>query len=292
MLLPGAFATALAPIPPVDPPPCHYASCAPVAAVATPAPAAAATWIVSPPNNAPLPPAPNDTFVAFTAAGLYLEVRNVSGTIAVLRDAADAASASFSYTPDEKGGLREADGAHRFGDVTLRVRAYGTSGSWAQASTTVARPGGPVAPRTAPRLPGAALWAADLTPLLNATAAFAAAAPGLSVARELAAAPDGVGIVMSLVLTNSGREAVEVGGLDISLVTDNDWTGLSLEQNGCVVVPQRRVLHAVALHDRALCERHDQQRCPRPSAPTTRGACSCLPWRPAGLGLSSLLRGL
>ena len=115
--------------------------------------------------------------------------------------------------------------------MTLRVRAYGTSGSWAQASTTVARPGGPVAPRTAPRLPGAALWAADLTPLLNATAAFAAAAPGLSVARELAAAPDGVGIVMSLVLTNSGREAVEVGGLDISLVTDNDWTGLSLEQN-------------------------------------------------------------
>ena len=226
----GALVTAQAPAsPPPDPAPCHYAACPPVAAVAAAAPSNASTWLPAPPNNIP---APSDPLTPFVAGGLFLEVRNVSGTIATLRD---AASANFSFTPSEAGGARAAAGSHRLGDVTLRARRYGAGGAWAQATTTVARPGGPVAPVVAPQVPaGAPLWAADLTPLLNASSPdFAAAAPGLSVARELAAAPDGLGVIMSIILSNAaGAEAaVEVGGLDVSIVTNNDWTGLSLEQN-------------------------------------------------------------
>ena len=230
VLLRGALVTALASAAPVDPSPCHYAACPPVAAVTTAAaaPANASTWIVSPPNNAPAPP---EAFTAFTAGGLYLEVRNASGTIAVLRAA--GGDANFSYVPGEKSGQRVAAGTHRLGDATLRVREYGTAAAWVQASTTLARPGGPVAPIAVPRIPGTNLWAADLTQLLNASSAsFAVAAPGLRVVRELTVAPDGLGVVLSILLDNEeGAAAVEVGGLDVSLVTDSDWSGLSLEQN-------------------------------------------------------------
>ena len=228
VLLPGSFASVLSPIQPQSPSPCHYDVCPPVAAVAAPAPAPVSTFLAAPPNNAP-PPA--DNYTSFTAGGLYFEVRGASGTIAVLRDASDAGSANFSFTPDEKDGARAADGSHRFGDVTIRARTYGSSSAFAQASTTVAKAVGPVAPKVAPQLPGRALWAADLTPLLNSTPVFATAVPGLRVARELTATADGLGVVMSFVLSNSGSSAIEVGGFDVSLVTDNNWQGLTLEQN-------------------------------------------------------------
>jgi hypothetical protein len=220
-------AAAAAPAPLTDTP-CHYADCPPVFVLAppySPPPPdynTSSTWVISPPNSdKPTPSTP------FQLGGLYFEVLNGTGTLAVVRDAGDASTPPFSFTPPES--TRQAAGSHRFGDITVRARVYGSTGPYTQATTAGAGP----APRVTPTLPGS-VWASDISSHINTSAA------GLSVVREYTPAPDGLGILMSLVISNTNAAAaaagdaadatIEIGGLDVSLVMNNDWSGLSLEQ--------------------------------------------------------------
>lgn len=203
--------------------PCHYADCPAVFAIAappsavSPAFAAASTWTIMPPNTGGT--------TAFTLGGLYLEVDNRTGTISVLRDAHDTSGFSFTRVRSEF------SGSHALGDVTLRLRTYGSSNGWTQATTATTVPS--FAPQTAPLFPSS-VWASNVTPLLNLSGF-----PSLGVSREIAPAPDGQGAVLLLILSNNNNnknhttseDVLEIGGLDVSMIFNNDWTGLSLEQN-------------------------------------------------------------
>jgi hypothetical protein len=158
-----------------------------------------------------------DAVTNFTLGGLSFGLRNRTGTIAVLHDAGD--DSGFSFTPDDAGRLQA--NFHHLGDVTLKVRLAG-GGSWATVTTASSTA---AAPQVAPTVPGA-FWASDVSSLLATPAA-----PGLVVTRQYTAPADGGGIVLHTVVTNGGAQPVEIGGFGTSIVTNNNWNGLSLEQN-------------------------------------------------------------
>lgn len=224
--------------------PCHYADCVAVYAFAPSSSTAhgsvgqalppsdfntSSSWIITPPNNGMV-----EAMTNFSVGGLAFSISNVSGTIASVNDV--NAPAGFSYTPADA--PRQATGYHHLGDVTLRFRPYASlpSTPYTEVTTAVVDRHGPVAPMVAGNLPGS-IWASDVTPVLAASAGGSDdALLGLTVVREYTPAPDGLGIIMSLVVTNTNNASsdadatIEIGGLGVSMVFNQDWSGLSLEQ--------------------------------------------------------------
>ena len=78
------------------------------------------------------------------------------------------------------------------------------------------------APTATGVLPGSfAAW--DISTLLNIN--------GLRVIREFTSAPDGLGVLLHYTLTNTGANAIELGAFGMSVITNNNWNGLTLAQN-------------------------------------------------------------
>lgn len=229
--VPGLFMTAT--VPPADgraptDTPCHYASCAPVFALPPNASlAAGAVWLPVPANSGP---GSNATDGPFTVGGITFTLRNATQTIAGLSAAGDADA--FEWLPSDTG--RIGPGFQHLGDATLRLRpaAADPATPWTQVATGAA-PSHARAVPVPPSLPGG-LIAADVTPLLAAGAPGGAASLlGLRVVREYGTAnASSGGLALSFILSNTNAtSALELGAFGASLPFDNDWTGLSLEQN-------------------------------------------------------------
>jgi hypothetical protein len=200
--------------------PCHYAVCTAVYAASPPAnpPLAwntSSTWQFVAPNGGPAAiPMTN-----YTVGDIALAIRNDTGTVSVLHALED--TTGFSFVPDDT--TRNSAGYEHLGDITVRVRPYGSVGAFTQAATSVTGKHGPTAVPVPPSLPNG-FAAFDVSGLLNI--------PGLRVVREYGTAADGNGgVVMSFLVSNTGANALEIGALGISTVFNNDWSGLSLEQN-------------------------------------------------------------
>ena len=224
LAFPSLLLSLSAPAPPSAPSPCHYPTCPPVLALAPPpAPvppafAAASSWTLAPPY---VPPPPGVT--PLVLGGLAVEVHNSTGTLGRVGAAGDA---SFSFTPLDAPASAGLLYEH-MGDVTLRARASNATGAWTEfASSAAAAPPPGGLPRVPPTLPGS-VWATDVSPQLGASPVLAS----LRVVRELGPAPDARGMILSLLVSNVGSAGVDVGGLDVSLPINNNWSGLTLDEN-------------------------------------------------------------
>ena len=121
--------------------------------------------------------------------------------------AADLPGGRFDFMPD----ATSFRGSHHLGDVTMRVRVFGTSSAFATLTT-----GGPLAAKAAPLpTPPGELAAADLSATLGTPPALS-----LCLERHYALAPDGHGLQMRFGLSNRGGAAVEVGAWGAAMVFD------------------------------------------------------------------------
>ena len=159
-----------------------------------------------------------DPVTNYTLGGLTFGLRNLTGTVTMLHDAGD--TSGFDFLPLD--GKRIGAGFHHFGDVTLKVRPGG--GQLPYTTISSADVVG-LAPQVQPLTSGA-FWASDISSLIATPVAN-----GLTVTREYSVAKDGQGVVMSIVMVNSGADAIDVGGVGVSIITNNNWNGLTLEQN-------------------------------------------------------------
>jgi len=121
----------------------------------------------------------------------------------------------FDFTPADRLERRASDGFYHLGDLTMRVRSSGAA-EWTDYSTASAR-------KSVAALPvsGNTLASADLSATLPAGSA-------IQVKRSWLVENDR--LVLRFELTNSSISPIEVGGLGIPLVFNNQLTGRSLEQ--------------------------------------------------------------
>lgn len=214
--------------------PCHYPDCPMVFAILPPYSPypkdfnTSSTFYIVPPNNDKPNPSTN-----FTINNLSFELHNATGTIGILHDASD--TSGFSFTPYDTN--RQTTGSHFLGDLTLRARLYGSTTGFTQ-TTTVGSTASST-PNTSPLFP-TSIWANDLSIALSSSSV-----PNLRVIREYTPSPDGQGILMNFIITNTASPStsnntdptipvdstIEIGGFGVSMIFNSDWTGLSLEQN-------------------------------------------------------------
>lgn len=144
-------------------------------------------------------------------AQFQFDLRTDTQTLARLSPLADPA---FDFTPGGREAERAADGYVHVGDIHLRVRAPG--GLWRDFSSAHQR-------RPIRRLPatGATLAAADITASLG---------PDSPLRVERRWVSERGALILRFVLTNTSKQAVEVGGLGLPMVFDNIITDRSLEE--------------------------------------------------------------
>lgn len=168
---------------------------------AAPAPAAAATK----------PTYPSIARTAYRAGPFQLELRTDTQTLARLSPGIET---GFDFVPGGREAERQGDGYVHVGDIHLRLRAPG--GAWRDFSSAHQRR--PIRPLPAS---GAVLAAADITASLGQDSP-------LRVERRWVAEKGA--LVLRFVLTNTSKEAIEVGGLGLPMVFDNIITDRSLEE--------------------------------------------------------------
>ncbi|AZS20015.1 MULTISPECIES: DUF5695 domain-containing protein [unclassified Caulobacter] len=148
---------------------------------------------------------------AYRTAQFQLDLRTDTQTLARLSPVGESA---FDFVPGGREAERAEDGYVHVGDIHLRVRTPG--GPWRDFSSAHQRR--PIRPLPAG---GAVLAAADITASLGATSP-------LRVERRWISARGG--LALRFVLTNTSKQAVEVGGLGLPMVFDNIITDRSLEE--------------------------------------------------------------
>jgi hypothetical protein len=148
---------------------------------------------------------------AYRTAQFRLELRTDTQTLARLSPIAET---GFDFTPGAREAERQGDGYVHVGDIHLRLRTEG--GAWRDFSSAHQR-------RPIRRLAagGATLAAADITASLGPDSP-------LRVERRWVA--EGGALALRFVLTNTSKQAVEVGGLGLPMVFDNIITDRSLEE--------------------------------------------------------------
>ena len=152
----------------------------------------------------------NDGTIDFDTPDFTLTLVRSSQTVASLKP---KGAAGFDFTPGDLLVARSQNGYHHLGDLELRVRRGG--GDWKSYSTAVAR--APVTP-----LPSnGALVAADLAPTLPAD---------LPLRITRAWAVDRGRLVLRFTMTNTSRDAVEIGALGVPMVFNNVLTSRTLDQ--------------------------------------------------------------
>lgn len=148
---------------------------------------------------------------AHRAGPFQLDLRADTQTLARLSPSAEA---GFDFVPGGREAERQGDGYVHVGDIHLRLRT--PDGPWRDFSSAHQR-------RPIRALPagGAVLAAADIT------ASLGEGSP-LRVERRWIAEKGA--LVLRFILTNTSREAVEIGGLGLPMVFDNIITDRSLEE--------------------------------------------------------------
>lgn len=165
----------------------------------------------------------------FTVGGLKVGLRANSGTIQILGLENDPMPPSnFSWVPPLSDWNRQQNrglpGCHQLGDATFRVQPLSSTNASAWALFGSAYAGGNIKALPLPA-GGNVLFAADITPLLNATPALHRIVPefplGLSVVRsyETHASDAGAELVLRFNLTATAD--VRVGGFGMSLPADD-----------------------------------------------------------------------
>ncbi|TCS13749.1 DUF5695 domain-containing protein [Caulobacter sp. BK020] len=175
-----------------------------------------ATGLARAEESAPAPQPPKKVFApiartTYRTAQFRLDLRTDTQTLARLSPTADA---GFDFVPGAREAERQGDGYVHVGDIHLRLRTEG--GAWRDFSSAHQR-------KPIRRLPsgGAVLAAADITASLGADSP-------LRVERRWVA--EGGALALRFVLTNTSKQAVEVGGLGLPMVFDNIITDRSLEE--------------------------------------------------------------
>ena len=165
----------------------------------------AAFWWNSSVNATP----PARTFApTFDVGNMTIMLELPAQTIASLTVAAsDLPTGSFDFMPDPA----TFRGSHRLGDVSMRLRAAGSSDSFVTLTT-----GGVSAAKAAPlpTLPGE-LAAADLSATLDAPPTLS-----LRLERHYTRAADGHGLKIRFGLTNLGSMPLEVGAWGAAMIFD------------------------------------------------------------------------
>ena len=148
---------------------------------------------------------------AYSTAKFSLDLRTDTQTLARLSPIGDK---TFDFTPGGREPERAGDGYVHVGDIHIRLRTEG--GAWQDFSSAQQRK--PIRRLAAG---GTVLAAADIT------ASMGAGSP-LRVERRWI--NEGGAVVLRFVLTNTSKQAVEVGGLGLPMVFDNIISDRSLEE--------------------------------------------------------------
>jgi len=148
---------------------------------------------------------------AYSTAKFSLDLRTDTQTLARLSPIGDK---NFDFTPGGREPERAGDGYVHVGDIHIRLRTEG--GAWQDFSSAQHRK--PIRRLAAG---GTVLAAADIT------ASMGAGSP-LRVERRWV--NEGGAVVLRFVLTNTSKQAVEIGGLGLPMVFDNIISDRSLEE--------------------------------------------------------------
>jgi hypothetical protein len=148
----------------------------------------------------------------FDTPNFKVKLVKASQTIAALQP---KGGNGFDFTPADRLDRRAADGFYHLGDLTMRVRANGST-QWNEYSTATARK--PVSPLA---VSGNTIAASDLAPTLPSEVPF-------NVKRSWVL--DNGQLTLRFELTNKSGAPVEVGALGIPMVFNNQITGRNLEQ--------------------------------------------------------------
>lgn len=149
---------------------------------------------------------------SYDAGGLTLKLVNASQTVGGLLP---KGVSDFDFTPSDSLKVRSANGLYHLGDLNLQLR-WGKDREWKKYRTAAERN-----PVKTLKVSGNVLAAADLSPTLPADIP-------LNVTRYWEK-QDGQ-LVLRFVLKNTGKEAVEIGGLGIPMIFNNILEGKTLEQ--------------------------------------------------------------
>jgi hypothetical protein len=151
-------------------------------------------------------------YVTFDTPHLMVKLVRSSQTVAALLP---KGAAGFDFTPGDRLAQRSYDGYYHLGDLDIRLRIPG--GDWRGYSTAFERH-----PVKALPASGKVLASADLGP------AFPAGIP-LQVTRTWLLS-DGE-LTLRFTLSNTSKAPVEIGGLGIPMIFNNDMTGRTLEES-------------------------------------------------------------
>ena len=149
---------------------------------------------------------------SYDAGSLRLDLVNASQTAAGLlpKDIP-----GFDFTPSDSLKVRSANGLYHLGDLNLQLR-WGKAREWKKYRTAAERN-----PVKTLKVSGNVLASADLSPTLPADIP-------LHVTRHWE--KQNGQLVLRFVLKNTGKEAVEIGGLGIPMIFNNILEGKTLEQ--------------------------------------------------------------
>ncbi len=164
-------------------------------------------------KKAPPQPGPmlTDGLEGFETPDFQLSLVRSSQTVAALHPKLDS---QFDFTPGDRLTERSHDGYYHLGDIDIRLRVG--EGAWKDYSTALHR-----AAVKALSHEGSVLSAADLS------TAFSDSIP-LQVIRSWSIVNGK--LTLRFKLTNSGRTPIEIGGLGIPMVFNNDMNERTLEQ--------------------------------------------------------------
>ena len=165
------------------------------------------------PKKAPPQPGPmlHDGVENFDTPDFHLALVRSSQTVAELRPKLDS---QFDFTPGDRLIERSHDGYYHLGDIDIRLRAG--EDEWKDYSTALRR-------ATAKRLatPRGSLAAADLSGTFSDSIPLQVTRTWSILDRKL---------TLRFKLTNSTKTPVEIGGLGVPMIFNNDMNGRTLEQ--------------------------------------------------------------
>jgi len=161
----------------------------------------------------PLPPGPmfSGGHVTLHSSALTLDLLRYSGTAASL---ATTGTGRWNYSPTDKLSERSQDTFYHLGDLDLRVRTAGAA-DWQTLSTAFHRE------------PQKVLSATDTELIGDITNSLPAGAP-VRLVRTWK--KEGDALVLRFALTNTSGQPLEVGGVGMAMVFNNDMNGRTLEQ--------------------------------------------------------------
>ncbi len=170
-----------------------------------------AASFAQPVRAAQAPPSPPPTVTVETPQ-FTLKLVQSSQTVAALLP---KNAGGFDFTPGDRLALRWHDGFYHLGDLDLRLRVAG--GEWQGYSTALERH-----PVRALPAAGSVLAAADLGPTLPA---------GIPLDVTRTWLLNGGELTLRFALKNTSKAPVEIGGLGIPMIFNNDMTGRTLEES-------------------------------------------------------------